>query len=92
MTRCHTGEIIYPAICDELSYMYITVFEDPYKHLCKPHRAPFKFIQICCYHLLHASRDRRTVSFLLFDLREDGTYTYIRGGRANVYNLLGNWC
>lgn len=91
MTRCHTGEIIYPVICDKLIYMYIIVVEDPCKHLCKPQGAPFKFIQISCYHLLNVSRDRRTI-FLLFNLREDSIYRYIRGGRANVYNLLGNCC
>lgn len=63
MTRCHTGKIIYPAICGKFTYMYIIVVEDPCKHLCKPHGAPFQFIQICCYHLLHASRDRRTIFF-----------------------------
>lgn len=46
-------------------YMYIIVVEDPRKHLRKPHGATFKFIQISCYHLLHASRDRGTIVFVI---------------------------
>lgn len=46
-------------------YMYIIVVEDPRKHLRKPHGTTFKFIQISCYHLLHASRDRGTIVFVI---------------------------
>lgn len=52
------------------------------------HLSSFKSVVIIYY--MHPEIEEQL--FLLFDLREDGMYTYIRGGRANAYNLLGNCC